>query len=290
MDCDLKFIYAGNRSTVLRGMLSDGLHVAHVFPVAGSWLHREMAELAIPYTPVLKKADVIDGIRACRFDVLVSTGLPFILPISELKAEIPGGRFVNVHPSFLPDLRGADPIPGAILYRRDTGVTCHLMDDGVDTGPILHQEFIPYFDGLDAKLLYHLAFRLEPQVFRMALAKGFLPITQQPTPTGLVYYSFKPQQLAIDLNQSNEEVVSRVRAFNTPSKGASIFIRDQTHRVFAASIIEKPEIVRTYESTGLNQIAAIFEDSVLVRRQDSLLWLKEITPRPPQTALGTSLF
>jgi methionyl-tRNA formyltransferase len=289
MDYDLTFIYAGNRSTVLRAMLSDGLHVAHVFPVAGSWLHREVAELSIPYTPVLNKADIIDGIRACKFDVLVSTGLPFILPISDLKAEISGGKFVNVHPSFLPDLRGADPIPGAILYRRDSGVTCHLMDDGVDTGPILHQEIIPYFDGLDAKLLYHLAFRLEPQVFRMALSKGFVPMTQPHAPTEPVYYSFKQQQLGIDFNHSNEDVVSRVRAFNTPSKGASIFIRGQTYRVFAANIIEKPEIVRTYVSTGHNQITAIFEDSMLVSRQDSLLWLKEITPRPPQTVLGAYL-
>jgi methionyl-tRNA formyltransferase len=286
---NLKFIYAGNRSTVLRGMLFDDLQIVHVFPVVGSRLHHEVEELDIPFTPVSNKWEVLKGIRASNFDIFVSTGLPFILPISLLKTEMPGAKFINVHPSFLPDLRGADPIPGAILYRRDSGVTCHLMDDGIDTGQILHQALIPYFDGMDAKLLYNLAFKLEPLVFKVALAKDFLPMSPQAFSSDLVYYSFKSNELAIDFSKSNDYIVSCIRAFNTPNKGASFFIQDRPHLVFASSVIDTPEIVSRFNSSVSNQIVSIFEDSILVSRQDSLLWLKEIIPRPCQTGLGTIL-
>lgn len=47
---------------------------------------------------------------------------------------------LNVHPSLLPALRGPQPEFWAMrLGLRETGVTIHLMDDGLDTGPILLQ-------------------------------------------------------------------------------------------------------------------------------------------------------
>ena len=61
-----------------------------------------------------------------------------ILPRAIL--EIPAMGAINVHASLLPDLRGASPIAEAIArgYRR-TGVTIMLMDEGLDTGPVLAQ-------------------------------------------------------------------------------------------------------------------------------------------------------
>jgi len=51
------------------------------------------------------------------------------------------GRIVNVHPSLLPDFPGANPIEDALAAGVETtGVTVHLVDEGVDTGPILVQE------------------------------------------------------------------------------------------------------------------------------------------------------
>jgi phosphoribosylglycinamide formyltransferase-1 len=51
------------------------------------------------------------------------------------------GRIVNVHPSLLPAFPGAHPIEDALAAGVETtGVTVHLVDEGVDTGPILVQE------------------------------------------------------------------------------------------------------------------------------------------------------
>jgi|TARA_B100001113_G_scaffold41951_1_gene29715 phosphoribosylglycinamide formyltransferase-1 len=54
------------------------------------------------------------------------------------------GRIVNVHPSLLPDFPGAHAhrdvlSAGATL----TGCTVHMVDEGVDTGPILAQREVP---------------------------------------------------------------------------------------------------------------------------------------------------
>jgi methionyl-tRNA formyltransferase len=53
---------------------------------------------------------------------------------------LPERGMVNVHASLLPALRGAAPIPHAILAGlEETGITIMQMDAGMDTGPILHQ-------------------------------------------------------------------------------------------------------------------------------------------------------
>jgi phosphoribosylglycinamide formyltransferase-1 len=51
------------------------------------------------------------------------------------------GRIVNVHPSLLPSFPGLHPIEDALAAGVETtGVTVHLVDEGVDSGPLLRQE------------------------------------------------------------------------------------------------------------------------------------------------------
>jgi phosphoribosylglycinamide formyltransferase-1 len=53
-------------------------------------------------------------------------------------------RIVNVHPSLLPEFPGAHAIEDALAAGVDTtGVTVHVVDEGLDSGPILRQEQIP---------------------------------------------------------------------------------------------------------------------------------------------------
>jgi phosphoribosylglycinamide formyltransferase-1 len=53
-------------------------------------------------------------------------------------------RIVNVHPSLLPSFPGTRAIEQALAAQVETtGVTVHLVDEGVDTGPVLSQEPVP---------------------------------------------------------------------------------------------------------------------------------------------------
>jgi phosphoribosylglycinamide formyltransferase-1 len=58
------------------------------------------------------------------------------------------GRVVNIHPSLLPAFPGTRPVGDALAAGvTETGVTVHLVDDGVDTGPVLRQETVPVEPG-----------------------------------------------------------------------------------------------------------------------------------------------
>jgi phosphoribosylglycinamide formyltransferase-1 len=53
-------------------------------------------------------------------------------------------RIVNVHPSLLPSFPGARAIDDALAAGVETtGVTVHLVDEGLDSGPVLRQQEVP---------------------------------------------------------------------------------------------------------------------------------------------------
>ena len=54
-----------------------------------------------------------------------------------------GGRIVNTHPALLPAFPGAHAVADALAYGvKVTGTTVHLVDEGVDTGPVVAQEAV----------------------------------------------------------------------------------------------------------------------------------------------------
>ena len=78
----------------------------------------------------------LDLVRGSASDVLVVVAYGEILPPDVLR--IPSLAPLNVHFSLLPELRGPAPVQRAILEGMvATGVTIMVMDEGVDTGPIL---------------------------------------------------------------------------------------------------------------------------------------------------------
>ncbi|PJN89246.1 phosphoribosylglycinamide formyltransferase [Bacillus sp. mrc49] len=55
---------------------------------------------------------------------------------------------VNIHPSLLPDFPGKDAVGQAYEAGvKETGVTIHYVDEGMDTGPIIVQKTVPILDG-----------------------------------------------------------------------------------------------------------------------------------------------
>ncbi|MBX8687944.1 phosphoribosylglycinamide formyltransferase [Mycobacterium sp. 20091114027_K0903767] len=78
-------------------------------------------------------------------DLVVSAGFMKILG-SQFLSRFPG-RVVNTHPALLPAFPGAHAVPEALAYGvRVTGCTVHLVDSGMDTGPILAQQAVEVLD------------------------------------------------------------------------------------------------------------------------------------------------
>jgi methionyl-tRNA formyltransferase len=89
----------------------------------------------------VKAPEAIDQIRALKPDLIVVVAFGQILPKTLL--EIPPKGCINVHASLLPAYRGAAPIQWAIIRGAErTGVTTMLMDEGMDTGPMLMQQTV----------------------------------------------------------------------------------------------------------------------------------------------------
>lgn len=86
-------------------------------------------------------------------DLVVSAGFMKILGPAFLQ-RFPG-RVVNTHPALLPAFPGARAVEDALAYgAKVTGCTVHMVDDGVDTGPILAQQPVAVLDGDDAAVLH----------------------------------------------------------------------------------------------------------------------------------------
>ena len=79
--------------------------------------------------------DSIDG-----YDLVISFGYRHILS----KEVIGSGNapMVNLHSSYLPWNRGAHPNFWSFYDDTPSGVSIHLIDEGVDTGPILYQKYV----------------------------------------------------------------------------------------------------------------------------------------------------
>lgn len=66
-----------------------------------------------------------------------------------------GGRTLNTHPALLPSFPGAHAVPDALAHGvKVSGSTVHLVDAGVDTGPILAQEAVPVLADDDESSLH----------------------------------------------------------------------------------------------------------------------------------------
>ncbi len=76
------------------------------------------------------------------------------------------GRIVNIHPSLLPDFPGAHAHRDVLFAGvRTTGCTVHMVDEGVDTGPILAQREVPVLPGDNVKTLQERVKEVEHELY-----------------------------------------------------------------------------------------------------------------------------
>jgi len=98
--------------------------------------------LPVYQPPKLHTPEAAEQIARWGPDVVVVAAFGQILRPAVLA--LPPHGCLNVHASLLPCYRGAAPIPAAILAGEPvSGVTLMVMDEGLDTGPILAQEEWP---------------------------------------------------------------------------------------------------------------------------------------------------
>jgi methionyl-tRNA formyltransferase len=225
-------------------------------------------ELGLPiYQPgSLRKPEALALLHRLSPDLIIVAAFGQILPPEVLC--LPGHGCLNVHASLLPRYRGASPVAAAILAGdSETGVTIMLMDEGLDTGPIVAQRRTPIapdetagsltaqLAGLGADLLI--------ETLPRWLAGGIAPVPQdesQATTTHLL----RKEEGRIDWSLPAEVLNRQVRAY-FPWPGSFTTWQGRQLKVLHAHVLdgantagrEPGEVFTTREETGREVLAAI---------------------------------
>lgn len=156
---------------------------------------------------------------------------------------IPPLGYLNVHPSLLPRHRGPTPVAGAILAGdRETGVSIMLLDQGMDSGPILAQTVVPLPPDARAGPLTDELFRLGARLLVETLeayASGALTPQPQDHARATVTRLLKKEDGQIDWSLPAAQIERMTRAYD-PWPGAYSHWRGQPLRVLSAAVRPDP--------------------------------------------------
>ncbi|XXF79447.1 methionyl-tRNA formyltransferase [Myxococcaceae bacterium GXIMD 01537] len=162
-----------------------------------------------------------EELRAYAPDVCVVTAYGRILPKDVL--ELPAKGCVNVHASLLPRFRGAAPIQWALAHGdAETGVSLMVMDEGLDTGPVLAMRRLPVAPDETSATLHEKLSALGGALLREDLPRylsGELKPVPQPSEGMVLAPIIKKEEGLLDFNRAAVELERRIRAF-TPWPGA----------------------------------------------------------------------
>ena len=172
---------------------------------------------------------------AIEADIMVVVAYGLILPTPVLSA--PSRGCINVHGSILPKWRGAAPIQRAIWAGdAETGVTIMQMDEGLDTGDMLHIATIPIEQDDTSATLYTKLAELGPKALVNVLddIDSYIPEKQD---DALATYAKKlsKEEALINWQDDAAQIERNIRAFN-PWPVAWMQIDDQNVKVWSASV------------------------------------------------------
>lgn len=271
----MKTLFIGNRFRVLEKMLKGNYEPLGIFAVRDSFLERELNSRAIEYTRIDSKAGLVSMLKDMDYELLVSNGCPFLLPVSRLHT---GSRkFINIHPALLPEQRGPHAVNAAILYQYGAGATCHIMDDGADTGPVISRVEIPYSPDLDLGLLYQLSFSAEVDAFTLAESRSFRPM-DTPAQSGREAISFSREEgkPELDLTAGLEEIYYQIRAFGISSQGVTFHYAGQSYQVFDAEIISNTYLLSRLDGYRQNEVVYVYDNTLVLRKGHGFVKLKAV--------------
>ena len=90
--------------------------------------------------------ELLDQLRQWEADLVILSGFMRLLPPRAVEALSPA--LLNTHPAYLPEFPGAHAVRDALAAgATETGASVIVVDNGVDTGPVLAQRRIPVLPG-----------------------------------------------------------------------------------------------------------------------------------------------
>jgi len=179
--------------------------------------------------------DFKQKLEQLRPDAIVVVGYGRLIPPWMLA--LPPRGNINVHASLLPRYRGAAPVQWAIANGEVvTGVTTMLLNEGLDTGDILLQDYLPIDPEDTAITLTPRLAKLGADLLEKTL-RGLERGTVRPKPQDHSRATLAPilkkEDGQIDFHRTAAEIRNRLRGFQ-PWPGATARFRDKSLKIVAA--------------------------------------------------------
>ena len=163
--------------------------------------------------------DELDSLAAEEDLLLLSLEFRRIVKVNRFASK----QLFNIHFSKLPKYRGVYTATWPILNgETEAGVTLHLMDEGIDTGPIVDQRHFALPPQITARSLYEMFMDEAFEIFKrnlMRLVSGEYRLTEQDDSEATYYAKDSidfSQRIKLDLSQPASRVERTVRAFYFP--------------------------------------------------------------------------
>lgn len=174
------------------------------------------------------KENVPEGFAICdsleEADVVISVLYDRIFKIEELQNK----SAFNFHPGILPDYRGSGNYSWCLINKeKETGITLHVIDEGIDTGEIISIEKFQILEKDTSFSLFqkgeHVIFNMFKEWFKKLLRGNY---TSQPQPEGnyKTYYR-KDLQESLDLTRF-------AKAFSFPNKQKAFYYNHKNEKIF----------------------------------------------------------
>lgn len=278
-----KVVLIANRLNALRGFEQlEGVEIIKVYVLKDSLLDKQIANMKMSKSTqidtftIKDKARLISEIKSLEFDLLVSNGCPFILPVSDMKKA--GQLYMNIHPTLLPDLKGKTPLNGVFMtHRKFIGATMHYIDDDIDTGKIISQKKVELTPDIDQGLVYKISFDLEEEVFvdgmKILQQNNYVYAGSEQKGPGS-YFNRTDELQTIDIfKDTTDIIIDKVKSFGIRGQGTRLTLEKNSYNIYLAEKIINDYLIDRYATSKAGEILFVYDNKVLIKTIDGIIKL-----------------
>ncbi len=215
------------------------------------------------------QAEIVSWLKDLNPDVIYCFGWPYLLKKEII--ECPCLGVIGYHPTALPFNRGRHPIIWTlVLGLTESASTFFFMDEGADSGDILHQELIKIQKDDDAAAIYEkLLIKAKRQMrsFTKQLANGNYIRTPQDNSKANYWRKRSKEDGKIDWRMSAVSIYNLVRALTKPYIGAHCDYKGSEIKIWKAEQVQ----LSLYSNIEPGRILASENDMVIVKCGDAAI-------------------
>ncbi len=183
---------------------------------------------------------------------------------------------INLHPSLLPELRGAAPIPFALWQGSDrTGITIFNLTSRMDAGPVLHQKQLYIFPGENAtdltSRLAYIGSKCLLEYLNKWSEQPWEPVEQDES-KATYCRKLEKDDLSLDFTKPAQQLQNQIRALSL-SPGAYGSIIGKQLKILEADVLDENSDLPAGSITALQKNVGI-----VVQTGDKQLLLKQVQP------------